>query len=52
MTTMEEAIAEDARSILIVADLQDRDFDEILDGIRHRARSILQTLEEGDPLDG
>lgn len=49
MTTMEEVIGEDARAILEIADLQDRDLDRILDGIRHRARNIIQTLQDGDP---
>lgn len=49
MTTMEECIAADVADILEIAELQDRDIDQILDGIKCRARAILVTLEEGDP---
>jgi hypothetical protein len=47
--TMESAIAMDAAAILEIADLQDRDLDHILQGIRDRANNILATLNEGGP---
>lgn len=50
--TMESAIAEEARAIITLCGLQDRDFTDILDGIAHKARNILQTLNEGDPEPG
>jgi hypothetical protein len=47
--TMENAIAMEAEAILGLCSDNSRDVAPIIDDIRARARSILATLNEGDP---
>jgi hypothetical protein len=49
MTTMEEIIADEARSIKKLADADCFSLKQLLDGIKIKADNILRTLEEGDP---
>lgn len=49
MDTMEEIIAWEARVIVELCDADSYSLEQMIDGIKAKARNILKTLEEGDP---
>jgi hypothetical protein len=49
MTTMEEAIAFEARAIKELCDADGFSLSQMIDGIKAKADNIMKTLEEGDP---